>query len=408
MGRRGWPAGLAWGLAGLAVLTMLASLRLSPLVDAAGLPEARGGSVATLAAYGAVVLVLVSSAAVGAVLASRRPGHPVGWLLLGVGLSVALGILVEAYAKYGLVVRPGSLPGARYLVGFAVVSFTVIWLSCAGFVLLLTPTGSLPSPRWRWWARVAAAAPAVAVLASVVQPDPLAPDWYGNPLAVPALYRLLAVPGVAAIVVVLASVLVGAASLVGRFRRARGVERLQLRWLALAAALASGLLLVALTAGYLGKDPVVLASISLCVALLPLATGASILRFRLYDLDRIISRTLAYGLLTVLLGLGYAAAVLALGQAFGGIGGQPPSWAVAGLTLATAAAFQPARRRIQQVVDRRFNRRRHDAGRIIDAFAARLRDQVDLGALHGELLAVVDQTMQPTSASLWLRPPPGG
>jgi hypothetical protein len=408
MGRRGWPAGLAWGLAGLAVLTMLASLRLTLLVDAGGLTEARGGTAATLAAYGAVVLVLVSSAAVGAVLASRRPEHPVGWLLLGVGLSVALGIVVEAYAKYGLVVRPGSLPGARYLVGFAVVSFTVIWLSCAGFVLLLTPTGSLPSPRWRWWARVAAAAPAVAVLAAVVQPDPLAPDWYGNPLAVPALYRLLAVPGVAAIVVVLASVLVGAASLVGRFRRARGVERLQLRWLALAAALASGLLLVALTAGYLGRDPVVLASISLCVALLPLATGASILRFRLYDLDRIISRTLAYGLLTVLLGLGYAAAVLALGQAFGGIGGQPPSWAVAGLTLAAAAAFQPARRRIQQVVDRRFNRRRHDAGRVVEAFAARLRDQVDLGALHGELLAVVDQTMQPTSASLWLRPPPGG
>jgi hypothetical protein len=402
MGRHRWPAGLAWGLAGLAVLTMLPAVRLTQLIDAGGRPEAPGGTAVTVAAYGTVVLALASSATVGAVLASRRPEHPVGWLLLGVGLSVALGILVEGYAKYGLAVRPGSLPGARYLVGFAVASFTVIWLSCAGFVLLLTPTGSLPSPRWRWWARVAAAAPAMAVVASVVQPDPLAPDWYGNPLAVPALYRLLAVPGVAGIVVVLLSVLVGAGSLVGRFRRARGVERLQLRWLALAAALAAGLLLVALTAGYLGRDPVVLACLSLCVALLPLATGAAILRYRLYDLDRIVSRTLTYGLLTVLLGLGYAGVVLGLGRLLP----HGSSLVVAAATLAVAAVFQPARRRIQQTVDRRFNRRRHDAARTVEAFAAGLRDQVDLGALHDQLLAVVDQTMQPASASLWLRPPP--
>jgi len=402
MGRRRWPAGLAWGLAGLAVLTLLPGVRLTQLIDAGGLPEAPGGTAATVAAYGAVVLALASSAGVGAVLASRRPGHPVGWLLLGVGLAVALGILVEGYAKYGLLVRPGSLPGARYLVGFAVVSFTIIWLSCAGFVLLLTPTGSLPSPRWRWWARVAAAAPVMAVVGSVVQPDPLAPDWYGNPLAVPALYRLLVVPGVAGIVVVLLSVLVGAGSLVGRFRRAGGVERLQLRWLSLAAALAAGLLLVALAAGYLGKDPVVLACMSLCVALLPLATGAAILRYRLYDLDRIISRTLAYGLLTVLLGLGYAGVVLGLGRLLP----HGSSLVVAAATLAVAAAFQPARRRVQAAVDRRFNRRRHDAARTVEAFTARLRDQVDLGALHDQLLAVVDQTMQPASASLWLRPPP--
>jgi hypothetical protein len=405
MGRRRWPAGLAWGLAGLTVLALAPGVRLSMLLNGAGLPEAQAGA-AMVAAYGAVVLALTSSAAVGAVLASRRPGHPVGWLLLGVGLSVALSVLVESYAKYGLVARPGSLPGARYLAGVAVLTFTIVWLSCAGFVLLLTPTGSLPSPRWRWWARLAAVAPAVVVVTSVVQPDPLAPDWYGNPLAVPALYRLLAVPGVAAIAVVLASVLVGASSLVLRFRRARGVERLQLRWLALAAALAAGLLVVALVAGSLGRDPVVLASISLCAALLPLATGAAILRYRLYDLDRIISRTLAYGLLTVLAGLGYAGAVLLVGRAFGGLGGGPPSWAVAGLTLAVAAAVQPAHRRIQRVVDRRFNRRRYDAARTMEAFAARLRDQVDLRALHGELLAVVDQTMQPTSTSLWLRPPP--
>jgi hypothetical protein len=399
-GRR-WTAALAWALAGLAVLGLAPGFRLAQLVTSAGLPDAQGTPATRVATSAAVLLATVSSAAVGAVLASRRPRHPVGWLLLGVGLSVTLSILVEWYAKYGLVVRPGRLPAAEYLAGLAALSFTFTGLACAGFVLLLTPTGSLPSPRWRWWGRLAAAAPVVAVLASVVQPDPLAPDWYGNPLTVPALYRLLVVPGVAAFVVVLISVLVGAGSLVVRFRRARGVERLQLRWLALAATLAAGLLLVTLVAGYLGKDAVVLASLSLCVALLPLATGAAILRYRLYDLDRIISRTLAWALVTVLLALGYAAVVLGLGRLLP----QGSSLAVAAATLTVAAVFQPLRRRVQQGVDRRFNRRRHDAGRTIAAFGARLRDQVDLDTLTAELLAVVDQTMQPTRASLWLRSP---
>jgi hypothetical protein len=134
--------------------------------------------------------------------------------------------------------------------------------------------------------------------------------------------------------------------------------------------------------------------------LLPLATGAAILRYRLYDLDRIISRTLAYGLLMVLLGGGYALVVLGLGQLLG----RDSSLVVAAATLAVAAIFQPARRRVQTAVDRRFNRRRHDAARIIEAFGARLRDQVDLDSLTAELLAAVDQTMQPTQASLWLRP----
>jgi hypothetical protein len=303
--------------------------------------------------------------------------------------------------KYGLLVRPGSLPAARLLVGFTYPP-AVVWLSCAGFVLLLTPTGRLPSPRWRWWARLAAAAPVVAALALVVQPDPLAPDYHGNPLAVPALARLLAAPGVAAVALVFISLLVGAGSLVGRFRRARGTERQQLRWLALAAALAAGLLLIGLVAGYLSKDAVVLASLTLCVALLPLATGAAILRYRLYDLDRIVSRTVAYGLLTVLLGGGYVLVVLGLGQLLG----RDSSLAVAAATLAVAAVFQPARRRVQGAVERRFNRRRYDAARTIGAFSARLRDQVDLDDLRGELLAVVDQTTQPTRASLWLRPPP--
>jgi hypothetical protein len=394
-----WPAALAWTLAGSSVLALAPAGRLTTLSQTAGLPDAQLAA----AAVGAVVLAMVSTAAVGALLASRRPRHPVGWLLLGVGLGLAANILVEPYVNYGLLVRPGSLPGARYLVGLPYVT-TLLWLSCAGFVLLLTPTGSLPSPRWRWWARLAAAAPVVTVLGSLVQPDPLAPDYHGNPLAVPALARVLVVPAVAGVVVVLASLLVGAWSLVGRFRRARGTERQQLRWLALAAVLGALLLLVAMVAGFVfAKDGVVLTSLALCAALLPLATGAAVLRYRLYDLDRIISRTLAYGLLTVLLGLGYATVVLGLGRLLP----QGSSLVVAAATLAVAAVFQPAHRRIQQGVDRRFNRRRHDAATVIEAFSTRLRDQVDLDALGGELLAVVDQTMQPTRASLWLRPAPG-
>ena len=390
-----WPAVLAWAVAGLTLASLVPAYRLLRLVWFEG-SFAAAPSIATTAP---VALAVVSAATVGALVASRRPSHPVGWLLLGVGLAVAMSVLIEPYVKYGLLTRPGSLPGARYLVPL-VYSTWFVGLACAGFVLLLTPTGSLPSPRWRWWARVAAAAPVLTVLGFAVQPDPMAPDYLGNPLAVPALAPGLLVAALAGIVVIVAGLLVGAGSLVLRFRRAQGTDRLQLRWLALAAACAPALLLTAVVAGLLGRDPLVLASLALCVALLPLATGAAILRYRLYDLDRIISRTLAYGLLTVLLGGGYAAVVLGLGQLLG----QDSSLVVAAATLAVAATFQPARRRIQQAVDRRFNRRRHDAARTVEAFSVRLRDQVDLDELTGKLLAVVDQTMQPAQASLWLRP----
>jgi hypothetical protein len=140
----------------------------------------------------------------------------------------------------------------------------------------------------------------------------------------------------------------------------------------------------------------------------PLAIGIAILRYRLYDIDRIINRTLVYGLLTAVLGGGYAGAVLVLGQLFGGVTGDPPSWVVAGATLAGAALFRPTRRRLQQAVDRRFNRAKYNAAQTIQAFSTRLRDQIDLDSLSTELLAVVDQTMEPTQASLWLRPSPPG
>jgi hypothetical protein len=203
-----------------------------------------------------------------------------------------------------------------------------------------------------------------------------------------------------ALVITLLSVVVGGASLVVRFRRARGVERQQLRLVASAAVVAAAGIPVAMAGISLESPAVVGVAVLGSAAVLCLAITAAILRYRLYDLDRIISRTLAYGLLTLSLGSGYAAVVLGLGQLLG----QDSSLAVAGATLAVAAAFRPARHRIQALVDRRFNRRRYDAARTIAAFGTRLRDQVDLDTLTVELLAVVDQTMQPTQASLWLRP----
>jgi hypothetical protein len=358
-GRRWGPAGLAWALWALTTVGLAVTVWLDRLLVEAGMSQltavlGRGNLTSTVAA--------VSAATVGA------------------------------------------LPAADWLAGFAN-GAVFLYLSFTGFVLLLTPTGELPSARWRWWARVQAVALAVAFLASALHPMPLYPEYpdIGNPLGVAALADgplVAAFP--AGALLVLAGLLVGAGSLLLRFRRARGLERLQLRWVAAGAALTAVALLVALTALVVeDSDGVVFQlAVGLCVALLPLATGAAILRYRLYDLDRIVSRTLAYGLLTALLGGSYALVALGLGQLLG----KDSSLVVAAATLAVAALFQPARRRIQRLVDRRFNRRRHDAARITTAFSGRLRDQVDLDTLSAEMLAVVDQVMQPTQASLWLRP----
>jgi hypothetical protein len=243
--------------------------------------------------------------------------------------------VAEAYADYGLLARPGVLPAANS-VARSLPATVVSALALIGFVLLLTPTGSLPSPRWRWWAWVAA--------------------------AVLVTYQV-------AFAVTNLAVVVAAGSLVVRFRRAQGVERQQLRWVALAAALVSLAAVVIIAALAIGAPVLVGWVAGICVATLPLAIAAAVLRYRLYDLDRIVSRALAYGLLTLLLGGGYAGVVLGLGQLLG----RASSLAVAGATLAVAAVFQPARRRVQRAVDRRFNRRRHDAAQTIQAFSARLR-----------------------------------
>jgi hypothetical protein len=295
-GRPGWP-----GCCVLVVLGLAATPWLDQLARQAGRTDL--GSNATMVAYG---LVAVSAATVGALLASRRPRHPVGWLLLALGLWFVYG-----YASWVLLAWQGAPPA----VGLALLDANVMVIpALIGFVLLLTPTGSLPSPL------------------------------------------------VAAVPVALAVATLATQALTG--------NEVDLGWL-----------------------------VGLCLAVLPLAIGAAILRYRLYDLDRILSRTLAYGLLTVLLGGGYVGVVLGLGQLLG----RDSSLIVAGATLAVWALFQPARRRIQAVVDRRFNRRRYDAAQTIERFSARLQQQVDLDTLTAELLAVVEETMQPTQASRWLR-----
>ena len=396
-----WPAVAAWSLWVLGTLAFLGAARLNQLTRAAGRPD-----LAPLTAGETLPLLLasISAATVGAVLVSRRPRHPVGWLLLGLGVSlIALGA-AEDYATYVLLAGGGPLPGARWA---ALLSDTgwVLWPAAIGFILLLTPTGSPPSPRWRWWVWLTAAAPLVYMLAEALQRAPMDPPFQTvvSPMALPARVglegALARIDWVAAVVTQVA-LLAAAGSLVLRFRRARGVERLQLRWVAVAAALA-GVAAVGVVAGtVLGVEALWLVSSFSYITVLPLTIGAAILRYRLYDLDRILSRTLAWTLLTVVLAFGYGAVVLGLGRLLG----RDSSLVVAAATLAVAALFQPARRRIQQVVDRRFDRRRYDAARTIQAFSGRLRQQVDLDSLSAELLAVTRQTMQPTAVSLWLRP----
>ena len=277
------------------------------------------------------------------------------------------------------------------------------------FLPLYFPTGRLLSPRWRPVLWLGIAFLSSAVVSNALQPGPT--EWLEhvrparNPVVyLPAAKPLLDVIGVAGLCL-LPGVGGAIAALVVRFRRSGGIERQQLKWFTYAAALAPLPFLV-----YEVVPGVFELLLAVLLPLVPISVGIAILRYRLYEIDRIINRTLVYGLLTAVLGLGYAAGSL-VSILVVGVGSGPPSWLVAAATLAAAAAavvFRPARRRIQAVVDRRFNRRRYDAARTIQAFSGRLREQIDLDTLSSEVLAVVDQTMEPTRVSLWLRPSPQG
>jgi hypothetical protein len=391
---------LAWVLWALAMLGLAVVPWIDRLTIRAGRPDLAQFSGGSLVGP---VLAMLSAATVGAVLASRRPRHPVGWLLLGFALALTASGVIAAYVAYGLLARPGALPAAATVARYYPATGAAA-LALLSLVLLLTPTGSLPSPRWRWWAVITAATPVALVLVVPLAPGRLDPQLLlaSSPFSDRALGGVLLVATRVALVVTALAVAAAAGSLVLRFRRAQGVERQQLRWVALAAAVMVLAVPVVLAPVPLEGPILVNWAPAVWVVVLPVAVGAAVLRYRLYDLDRIISRTLAYGLLTLLLGGGYAVVVLGLGQLLE----RESPLVVAAATLAVAALFGPARRRVQAVVDRRFNRRRHDATRIVEGFGARLRDQVDLDTLTADLLAVVDQTIQPTQASLWLRPPP--
>jgi hypothetical protein len=339
---------------------------------------------------------------VGLLIAARRPANPLGWLLLAIGLTLGMNDFMHYYGTYTLIYRPGALPFGLAVGWVSVWNWAIIF-PLLPFVFLLFPDGRLPSRRWRPLAWAAGGCGGLMLLLTPFRAGPL--EYFPtiqNPVGIPVLREIVFA---ALALVYFTLVLVAAASLLVRFRRARGDERQQLKWVAFAAALFGVVLLLAPT---WFVDPVRAIAEVLAGLAFNAAIAIAILKYRLYEIDRIINRTLVYGLLTALLATVYAGLVLVLGQLFGGIGAQPPSWVVAGATLAVAALFQPARRRIQAAVDRRFNRRRADATKTIEAFSARLREEVDLDTLTDELLAVVNQTMEPTKTSLWLRPSADG
>jgi hypothetical protein len=341
---------------------------------------------------------------VGAVIASHRPRNPLGWIFLVIGVSTGLVVFGYEYASYVFRTAPGTAPGG----GLAVWASQWAWAPGLGllltFVPLLFPDGRLPSRRWRpvaW----------LSVIPIVVIPVSTAValwSWRGPALLDPSGVQQgmgdLGVVLIGPYVLMMGCGLACLAALLLRFQRARGIERQQLKWLLFACAVTIAIFVVVQPNTSSEWKLGLLLALPFFLSV-PVAAGVAILRYRLYEIDRIINRTLVYGLLTAILGLCYAAGSL-LFALVAGAGADPPSWLVAAATLAVAAVFRPARRRIQAAVDRRFNRRRYDAAKTIEAFSARLRDEVDRDTLSAELVAVVNQTMQPTHVSCWLRPSP--
>jgi hypothetical protein len=347
-------------------------------------------------------------AVVGALLVAKRPTNLIGWIMATAALMVAIFHAGLIYAAYVMAIRgqPDALAVFGAWIGnwywYLLLGLAVIYLP------LLFPDGRLPSRRWL----PVAVLPGIATLgmvflgalADTLVLDPVVEDTHyriDNPIGIEGLGEVEDLPvfGVLNSLVVV-GVVGAAASVVVRFRRSRGVERQQMKWFVYTAAL---ILLLAPVEGLL---PDIVSNVLFGVVLigLPTAIGIAVLRYRLYDIDLLINRTLVYGPLTAMLVLFYVGGVVSLQYAFRTLTGQESQIAVVASTLAIAALFNPLRRRVQAFVDRRFYRRKYDAARTLASFSAKLRDETDLDALNAELVSVVRETMQPEHVSLWLRP----
>ena len=345
-------------------------------------------------------LIAAPFALVGALVASRRPRNPIGWLFLAFAVVAAFAVSADRYASYALVEHPGSLPGGAWVAWTA----SGIWHPAFGFFVfsfLLFPDGRLPSARWRPVAWIAAANYLVGGVIGLLW-GPLFGEFF--PYAEPPFrlpdYFVVEVAFAVFLYVNFALLALSAVSLVLRLRRAARVERQQLKWFVYA---------VALFALVFPPSIIVLGDGRLIVFLLPLvpaAAGIAILRYRLFDIDVVINRTLVYGALTVMLAAAYIATVVASQYVFRALTGQESQLAIVASTLTIAALFVPLRRRVQGFVDRRFYRRKYDAAKTLEAFNARLREETDLDALSSDVVGVVRRTMQPAHVSLWLRPDP--
>jgi hypothetical protein len=342
-------------------------------------------------------LGLTVSAMVGALVASRRPANPIGWFFLGSAVCFALAEVAAEYAAYGL-------PGAQAM------AWLLSWLWLPGVTLLLFflplyfPDGRLVSPRWRWLVRVALVFSVGGALYSAFSPGEIQDEGIVNPLGIEALRPVSDLLGTFVLVLYFALLFGSAASLVVRFRRSGSLERQQIKWLAFAA--------LVIPIWFLTNAPIEAASRTLFVVmdalivstLIPVAAGVAILRYRLYDIDVVINRTLVYASLTVTLVALYFGGIVVLQRMFVVLTGEQSALAVVASTLLIAALFNPIRGRIQSFIDRRFYRRKYDSRKTLEAFSDKLRDETDLEALNDELVGVVRETMQPAHVSLWLRP----
>jgi hypothetical protein len=359
-----------------------------------------------------VLSTAVPFATVGAFVGSRRPYNPVGWLFVAFGASAAIRFTGSQYATYALLTHPGSLPGGDFIGSFAV----HLWHPGLGFLVfsfLLFPDGRLPSHRWRIVAWVSAISCLSALISGLLEYEFLYKyTWpedmsFVKPLFTGSVAEVAATVFWYSSMVILAMLFVSGGSLVLRLRRSVGEERQQLKWVVYAVALLAfavpSTILVIIVVQSLESVRVFFA---LLFPLIPISVGIAILRYRLYDIDLIINRTLVYGTLTVTLALVYAGGVAVTEAFFRTLTGQEQQeqLTIVISTLVIAALFTPLRRRIQSFIDRRFYRRKYDARKTLEAFSATLRNETDLDALSDDLVGVVRDTMQPAHVGLWLRP----